>query len=95
MAGSYTMGNLWLRCEIYTARNWNSIYKSVMDLGKEGIITVDVNSAFGDPHARDELSMLLPLETALELQRSRERPKSAPYIRLANSKRTSKYSFLQ
>ena len=63
-----TMGNLGSMSDL--ARNWDSIYKWVMELENEGIVTGDVKSAFGDPLAQDKLPMLLPLEPALEVQKT-------------------------
>ena len=50
-------------------KNWDKICEWVLSLDDEGMIVENVKTAFRDPEAQAELSNLLSLEKALEMQK--------------------------
>ena len=64
-----TRWGTWVKCGIFVAKNWDKMCEWVLSLDDEGMIVENVKTAFRDPEAQAELSNLLSLEKALEMQK--------------------------
>ena len=53
----------------FCRKNWDKICEWVLSLDDEGMIVENVKTAFRDPETQAELSNLLSLEKALEMQK--------------------------
>ena len=64
-----TRWRTWVKCGNFVAKKWDKICEWVLSLDDEGMIVKNVKTAFRDPEAQAELSNLLSLEKALEMQK--------------------------